>query len=151
MLVIEQRRPPKITRYPQSAFWEAKVVKAGKLIGLSRSEYQTQGYLDYLSHYSTAAKATKPRNLHPNGFLIYLNTANVGISQTVLNYDGDTPSVRFTPVAVYQAVACRNPMAQPGILRMGSSILLNGNRLVGYPPTDPTLPAGRSVSVQVKP
>lgn len=147
--------PPIPIPYPSSGFWDAKSYKAGKTITLSRPDYQTQGYLDYLSHYSSAALAPVPKNKHPNGHLIYMTTSDVGISQDVLNYAGETPGQPFTPVAVYQKVAClkdTNGVFTKDYLQMGYGILLNGNRFTGYPNLIyQTLPAGRPSSLQFLP
>jgi hypothetical protein len=144
--------PPIPIFYPSSGFWDAKSYKAGKTITLSRPDYQTQGYLDYLSHYSPAALAPVPKNEHPVGHLLYITTSDVGISQDVLNYAGETPGKPFTPVAVYQKVAClRNTGGNftSNYLQMGYGILLNANRFAGYPDIlFKILPAGRPSSLK---
>jgi hypothetical protein len=141
--------------YPSSGFWDAKSYRAGKTITPSKPDYQTQGYLDYLSHYSSAALAPVPKNEHPNGHLIYMTTADVGISQDVLDYAGETPGKPVTPVAVYQKVAClRNTGGNltSNYLQMGYGILLNGNRFSGYPSIIyQFLPAGRPSSLKFLP
>ncbi|MEH2218022.1 MAG: hypothetical protein V7K72_13085 [Nostoc sp.] len=144
--------PPQLFPYPNSTFWDAKAVREGKKIELKTGEYQTQGYLDYLSHYSTAALAPVPKNEHPVGNLVYMTTSNVGITKGVLEYAGETPGIPFTPVAVYQMVAClrnTNGVVTKNNLQMGRGILLNKNRFTGYPPEffDP-LPAGRPSSLK---
>lgn len=99
--------------------------------------------------------APVPKNEHPVGYLIYITTSDVGISQDVLNYAGENPSQPFTPVAVYQKVACLKDTGEnytTNYLQMGRGILLNGYRLLGYPQlADDPIPAGRSSSLKFRP
>ncbi|MFN6567934.1 hypothetical protein [Dendronalium sp. ChiSLP03b] len=144
--------PPQIIPYPKSTFWEAKSIREGKNIELKTAEYQTQGYLDYLSHYSTAAMAPVPKDEHPIGSLVYMTTSDVGVTKGVLDYAGETPGIPFTPVAVYHMIAClrnTNGVLTEDNLQMGYGILLNKNRFNGYPPNllEP-LPAGRPSSLK---
>ena len=72
--------------YLNSAFWDAKAYREGKTITPTTSDYQTLGYLDYLSHYSKAAEASYafvPKSMHPRGHLIYMTTSDVGIIAVV--------------------------------------------------------------------
>jgi len=147
--------PPQIIRYPNSAFWDAKSIREGKKIELKTGEYQAQGYLDYLAHYSAAALANVSKREHPVGNLIYMTTADIAFTSGMLNYQGETPGVPATPVAVFQMVAClKNTNGQPteNYLQIGRGILLNKSRFIGYPPDafDP-LPAGRPGSLKLKP
>lgn len=139
--------PPSLTPYPESGFWDAKTGYSGKSISLSSGTYQTQGYLDYLSHYSYAAAAPVPKKDHPVGHLVYMTLADTSISQNVLDYTGATPGVPFTPVAVYQMVACLRPQASgasvDNYIQMGHGILLNAGRFDGYSPLRHFLPSGR--------
>lgn len=80
--------PPQFIPYLNSTFWDAKAVREDKKIELKTGEYQTQGYLDYLSHYSEAAQANVPQKEHPVGNLIYMTTADVNITKGVLDYAG---------------------------------------------------------------
>lgn len=133
--------------YPESAFWDAKLKRPGKKISLSEGKYQTQGYLDYLSHNSTAALAPVPKSIHPVGHLIYITPSDTGITSGVLNYTSGIPGISFTPVAVYQAVACLSGNSE---LRIGRGILLNGERFTGYPRfLLRPLPAGRATTVKL--
>lgn len=120
-----------------------------KGIRLSESRYQAQGFLDYLSHYSSAALAPVPKNKHPRGHLVYITTASTrGVSKGIQNYKGSTPGVPFTPVLVYHAVACIRNITETttDFIQIGRGILLNGDRseFIGYPDLILTpLPAGR--------
>lgn len=147
--------PPIPIPYPNSTFWEAKSIREGKKIELKTGEYQIQGYLDYLSHYSRAALATVPKNEHPNGHLVLMTTSDVGVTKGVLDYAGETPGVPFTPVAVYHMVACEkdtSKVSTENYLQMGRGILLNGNRFTGYPVfIHSPLPAGRPSSLKFLP
>lgn len=134
--------PPILIPYPESAFWDAKSIREGKSISISKDDYQHQGFLDYLSHYSSAARAPVPKNEHPFGHLIYMTTSDVGVTKGVLEYTGEpfgsgVPiSPYFTPVIVYQMVAClknTNGDYTKDYLQMGRGIPLNGNRFSGYP------------------
>lgn len=148
--------PPQKIEFRNSVFVDAKV-KTKKKISLSSDDYQAQGFLDYLSHYSDAAKAYLfPTSVRPNPSLIYLTTANVGITKGVLDYTGETPgpSVPFTPVLVYQAMAClkdtKGDFTQ-NYLQMGWGIPLNVDRIVGYPKLKYNiLPAGRPSSLKFR-
>lgn len=144
--------PPQFIPYPNSTFWDAKSIREGKKIELKTGEYQAQGYLDYLSHYSTAALASVPKHQHPVGNLVYMTTSDVGMTKGILEYAGETPGVPFTPVAVFHMVAClrnTNGVLTKDNLQMGRGILLNKNRFNGYPPEffDP-IPAGRPSSLK---
>ena len=157
--------PPLPRLFLNSTFWDAKVLKTGKSERLSESRYQPQGFLDYLSHYSMAAQSLLPRNKHPRGHLIYMTPAGVGVSSGIQNYTGETPNVPFTPVAVYQMVAClKDTGGKPtkDYLQMGYGILLNadfinglkevnGKRFTGYPFLFAPLPAGRPSSLKFPP
>lgn len=141
--------------YPNSAFYDAKALKKGKII-LGTGNFQIQGYLDYLSHYSDAAKASLfvPKSKRPRGHLTLMTTSEVSIGDDVLNYTGTTqgPGTPFTPVAVTQMVACVRNTGNDyttDYLQMGRGILLNGNRFLGYPPVSPS-PAGRPSSLKFR-
>lgn len=152
--ISRNRSAPIKVPYPNSAFYDAKAYREGRTINPGPNDYQTLGYLDYLSHYSKAAEASLliPKNMRPRGHLIYMTTSEVGIGSNVLDYTGSTPGVPFTPVAVYQMVACVRNTGNDyttNYLQMGRGILLNEYRFVGYPQVAPIF-AGRPSSLKFK-
>ncbi len=125
--------------YLNSSFWDAKAYREGSYITMTTGKSQTLGYLDYLSHYSPAGAAiNRPAKQRPTPNLVYLTTSDVGISKSVLNYVGSTPPpIPFTPVAVWQAVACQVTPGQ-NKFRMGYHILLNRSRVSKFAPVFPS-------------
>jgi hypothetical protein len=131
-LVLGELIPVKFKFFPNTIFVDAKAYSESNVIQLNTSKWQVLGFLDYLSHYSSTAKSPLPKSERITPTLLLLTTADSKIAQPVLNYSGMTPGVPFTPVEVWQAVACKPSNVQGDdaykTLQMGNAIPLNLTR-----------------------
>jgi hypothetical protein len=154
-IVIGQLKLPSVRFFPNTVFIDAKAYRARNTIKLSTSDWQVLGFLDYLSHSSSTAKSPLPKSDRPAPTLLFLTVADTKVTKAVLDYSGRTPGVPFTPVEVWQAVACKPRNLQgedkDKTLQMGNAIFLNLSRpdLTGHPPANSPVLATRPVVLTV--